>query len=531
MVGSSDRGAARAIAGARQLHPGDFHFHGFGELRRDELRKLLRLGIRSGEPEVSVVDDAVFIPSTTATGNGQPKYAGGMVRPDGRPIDAASMQRKGGKRFGGIAEPISADPVQEIDEDVVYLGLLFNHYGRVLLESLARVWYLDRIDPAVKVVFNTANAAQAGLAPWLPEILSLFGIPPQRVLTLDVPTRLRRAIVPEPLFEQFYSAHQEMARPFRDAAERVAGDVAPSGQPLYLSRRRLSSRQRPVIGEAELEDLLRQNGFRILYPETMSIVDQVRAINGHADIVSPLGSAAHTILFARQRPRVHVLASRDDIPANYFLCSALADAPTTFVNCLGGGSRVTANDERINRRAESFENEDKRRPVDLDAGPQSMPQLLDVPVAVDYLAERGLLRRPIAHRDEASDTALREQFDEAWLYARVRKASTKSTLPEAVAAEATDRAQTSWPLSLMLARYYARAKDAARTDLMANQFAALAEAEANAERLAYYRGDVGGLIGRIARMCRPATVDRLNAVVAARFPVGSGDANGPEPLD
>jgi hypothetical protein len=413
--------------------------------------------------------------------------------------------------------------VQELDEEVVYLGLLFNHYGRVLLESLARVWYLDRVDPSVKVVFNEANAAQGGLAPWVPEILALFGIPPERILALDAPTRLRRAIVPEPLFEQFYSGHVDMVRPFRDVAARLAGDSAPSDQPLYLSRRRLSSRQRPVIGEAELEEVLRTNGFRIAYPETMSIANQVRMINAHADIVSPLGSAAHSILFARHQPRLHMLAGRDDIPANYFLCSALAGAPTTFVNCLGAGGRATATDERVRRRVDSFENENKVRPVDLDAGPQSMPQLLDLAAVTDYLAQRGLLPSQPAAPVRSSNRALQERFDDAWLYARVRKASTKSTLPDEIETEAVARAAASWPLSLMLARYYARAKDAAAADAMANQFVTLAEAEPDSERLAYYSGDVHGLAGRIARNCRPSTVDRLNRVLASRFPTAPSE--------
>lgn len=523
MVGSSDRGATRAIAGSRSLQSSDFSFYGFGNLRRDEVRKLLRLGIRTGEPAVSVVDGAVFIPGGSAAGNGQPKYAGGIVAPDGKAIDTAQMHRKGGKRFGGFADPVAVNPQQEIDEDVVYLGLLFNHYGRVLLESLARVWYLDRVDPSLKVVFNSANAAQSGYAPWLPAVLSLFGIPPDRILHVNAPTRLRRAIVPEPLFEQFYSAHVDMVRPFREVAARVAGNVTPSAQPLYLSRRRLTSRQRPVIGEAELEEVLRANGFRIAYPETMTIEDQVRLINSHADIVSSLGSAAHSILFALQRPRVHLLASRDDIPANYFLCSALADAPTTFVNCLGSGGRITANDERLNRRANSFENENKVRPTDLDAGPQSMPQLLDVARAVDYLEERSLVKHRAKNSAALPGPTLQNRFDEAWLYARVRKASTKSTLPEAIEAEAAALAATSWPLSLILARYYARARDTARVDEMANQFAALAAAETDPSRLAYYRGDAQGLASRIARICRPETVERFNQLLADRFHSGSGE--------
>jgi hypothetical protein len=420
MSGSADRGSIHATAGSRALQPGEFSFHGFDELRRDELRKILRLGIRSDQPAVSVVDDALFVPNGHQSIAAQSKFAGGIVKPDGQPVETAQMHRKGGKRFGGPIESVTATAERVLDEDIIYLGPLFNHYGRVLLESLARVWYLSEGAASEKVVFINVNSAQAGYATWVPKLLSLFGIPSQRILALKVPTRLRRATVPEPLFEQFYSAHVGMLRPFQEVAARVASDVTPSEQPLYLSRRRLTSRQRPVVGEAELEDLLRKQGFAIAYPETMPIEDQLRLINSHTDIFSSLGSAAHNILFALGKPRLHLLASRDDIPANYFLCSALADAPTTFVNCLGSGGRLTPNDERLNRRAESYENPDKKRPVDPEPGPQSMPQLIEMDRVVSYLHQKGFLKHQFPAAKPRADlgASLQRRFDEAWFYAR-----------------------------------------------------------------------------------------------------------------
>ncbi len=528
MVGSSDRGAIRALAGSRPLEPGDFSFYGFGDLRRDEVRKILRLGIRGDEPTASMIDDIVFVPNGYEPGPGQPKFAGGIVKADGQPIESAQTHRKGGKRFGGLAEPIPVKPVKDLDEEVIYLGLLFNHYGKVLLESLARIWYLNGVDPSVKVIFNNANSAQADHAPWVPRLLTMFGVPPDRILSLKVPTRLRRAIVPEPLFEQLYSAHREMVRPFRDVASRVAGDVTPSPQPLYLSRRRLTSRQRPVIGEAELEDVLRDNGFLIAYPETMTIEEQVRLINGHQDIFSCLGSAAHSILFALGQPRLHLLASRDAIPANYFLCSALADVPTTIVNCLGSGGYASATEERLNRRAEALANGKTERPSDGDAGTQSTPQLLDMPRAVDYLAERGFLKD--RSRTAVDTRSLQQRFDEAWVYARLRKGAAKSgTLPPDVEAHAMELAARSWPVSLMLARHYARSRDAARTEAMANQFATLVEAETDASRLAYYSADIQGLVARITRMCSREMTRRLGEILADRFPAKSDDGDEDTP--
>ena len=523
MVGSADRGANRALVGSRPLGPSDFSFHGFGELRRDELRKIMRLGIRSDPPAVSVVEVAIFIPNGHRSTTDQPKFAAGIISPDGQPIETAQMQRKGGKRIGGLVEAVTATPECELDEDVIYLGMLFNHFGRVLLESLARVWYLREADPSVKVVFNNANSAQAGYASWVPKLLSMFGIPSERILRLEVPTGLRRAIVPEPLFEQFYSAHEDMARPFREVAERVAAGVAMSEQPLYLSRSRLTSRQRPIVGETELEDLLREQGFAIAYPETMTIEDQVRLINSHSDIFSSLGSAAHNILFALGKPRLHLLANRDDIPANYYLCSALANAPTTFVNCLGSGGRVSPDDERLNRRAASFRNPEKKRPGDPKAGPQSMPQLLELDRLVDYLDQIGFLQshpRGASAVGQRSGVDLRRRYDEAWFYARLRKASSNpGSLPAELVSEASELAAESWPVSLMLALYHARARDGARTNEMATQFLALVDAESDEDRLAYYRGDVRGMATRIARMCDRQTAKRLVLVIDDRFPM------------
>ena len=58
-------------------------------------------------------------------------------------------------------------------------------------------------------------------------------------------------------------------------------------------------------------------------------------------------------------------------------------------------------------------------------------------------------------------------------------------------------------MSFMLARYYARARNTESTNAMANQFAALVDAESDDDRLAYYRGDVRGMASRVTRACDP----------------------------
>lgn len=512
------REAIRNEARSQSLDPRDFSFHGFGKLTRDEVRRITRLRIRTGEPALETVEEAIYVPEHPSANDERTRLTGGIVHPDGRAISSALRRRKGGKQLSELAVLDSPAPHQSLEEEVVYLGPLFNHYGRVLLESLARVWYLKHADPHVRVIFTNANSAQGGSAPWLPTLLREFGISPERIWSSTAPVWLQRAVVPEPLFEQFDSAHAMMAAPFHELGERIAGNVTTSDQPLYLSRRSLSSRQRPVIGEVQLEEVLRQSGFRIVFPELLALTEQIRAINEHRHIFSPVGSAAHTILFAIRRPSLHLFARRDDIPANYFLCSALVEAPTTLVNCIQSAGTGNGNSSSDNVHDEARAGA-RTRSIAPYAGLQARPQLLDFEAAIGYLREGGFVRAQTRTPGRDVHEQLGDQFDESWAYARVRRATGKSSrLPTDTERAVLQRAARSWPVSLMLARYYVRAEIVDCGEAMARQFVSLFEQEMNLDRLAYYRADTEALVPRVARSCAPDLAAMLKHAVASRWP-------------
>src|SRR4029079_19518795 len=105
--------------------------------------------------------------------------------------------------------------------------------------------------------------------------------------------------------------------------------------PVCVSRRLETPGARRVLGEAELEAILRVNGIAIAYPETMTLADQVRLLNRHADIVATRGSAAHAAaLFSLDRPRLHVLTGPGLSDRDYYLSMAHSGVQATFVNCV-----------------------------------------------------------------------------------------------------------------------------------------------------------------------------------------------------
>jgi hypothetical protein len=173
--------------------------------------------------------------------------------------------------------------------------------------------------------------------------------------------------------------------------------------------------------------------------------------------------------------------------------SIVTESVTSFINCLTMGER------------QRFERAHKQT-----------PHLLNAPTLMEYLDQRGFLTRPKPVWPSGYRAELQARYDEVWLYGSIRALKQGATLPEDVEREALGLASSSWPVSLALARYYAR-QDRHRAESLARQFAHLAVAETDMDRLARHRAEVADMASILVRRCSPETAARLRDVAAERF--------------
>ncbi len=340
------------------LDPDEFGFHGFTDL--SEVRKRISgVGIRRSPLDVTIIDHAVFVPVTRTRKTANPgpfAFEGGVVADDGRIRDEVHLRRRGREAIGGLPPDADITPLRDLDEDILYLGWFHPRYGHFLLETLARAWFLLQADPGLRVVFHIMRDFQYDGS--VAQILSAFGVGPERIVDLRVPTRVRRLIVPEAAYELGHAAHADAARPFQATARiMLDGPTSPTQQPVYLSRSKLPKKLRAIAGENELEDIFRARGIHIAYPEMLPFAEQVRLVNRHAHVITNDGSAAYNLLFALGRCSVHYLTDGAQVP-DYFLVPRLVGSFATFVDCL--------------------------RPTALGPGRRT-DLVLDLPVVIDYL--------------------------------------------------------------------------------------------------------------------------------------------------
>jgi hypothetical protein len=150
-----------------------------------------------------------------------------------------------------------------------------------------------------------------------------------------------------------------MKRTFEEIADRILyDDHKMTDQPLYLSRSGLGPKaKRILLGEERFESYLRQQGFRIVRPETLPIPEQIGLFNSHRWIISLQGSACHARLFSRQPTNILVLSS--ELNPNYVLCDLVTEGTAHYANVLSQYDYLASGDiERPVLGQPLFMNED-----------------------------------------------------------------------------------------------------------------------------------------------------------------------------
>lgn len=220
-----------------------------------------------------------------------------------------TFQGQGKNRYGLGYIPES---VKYIDEDVIFFGGYWKQWGHFILEQISRLWYAVKIENQGDGLIENMKFAYFSNADeiieWnnddFSELLSILGIKQSNFIRITEPTKFRSVIVPEQsmIFGKGFS--HEYAAIIKKLYDNVENQLSGQGyncpSKIYFSRTKFKVAHYRELGEIRLQEIFEQNGFEVLYPETMGLKKKIYYIN-HAEIIASLaGSAAHQSIF-----RVH----------------------------------------------------------------------------------------------------------------------------------------------------------------------------------------------------------------------------------
>ncbi len=208
-------------------------------------------------------------------------------------------------------------------------GLIFGgrvnlHYGHFLLETLPRLWSIARSGlRGRKILYQSGFALSDWYnRPFVRPCFEALGIGENDIVQCSGPEIVRDVLIPLPCVQQNAWIHQQAARDLfnKIGTEFLRNDSYEiNDTPVYLSKTRYKHKGTGIINEIEIEAHLSKLGVDIIYPEELSIIDQVRIFKYRKFIIGALGSAFHTAAFAQPAGRQIILAHNYHVNSNYKL--------------------------------------------------------------------------------------------------------------------------------------------------------------------------------------------------------------------
>ena len=258
----------------------------------------------------------------------------GAYGSDRRSIRALSLQKR-----AGFSPP---PPYRKAEEfwpgEYVYGGIVWRHFGHFLLEGMSRIAGV-RAKPDIPIVWHYIGD-RAQMSGWQHEIVNMIGLAGREHRIVDHPVMIERLWFSDQGYvigKYFDTIHANTMA--------VHQFLLPTpGRRIWLSRSALHESQKRILGESEVEDLLKLEGWIILHPEQLTVTEQLAALQD-AEIISGFeGSAFHILMLARDvRARIVIAAGARSLGYDYSIIGAVKksdqyvlEIPATPVDRPGG---------------------------------------------------------------------------------------------------------------------------------------------------------------------------------------------------
>ncbi len=285
--------------------------------------------VRPGSPAVEVLHDVLVAAGGRHLDNQRELVVGGVHRRDGSVVTSTLLHRAGEVVMVARApEEIVAQPAERRLAEAAYGGILIHHFGHFTLESTARLWWILESGYRGPILFQSTTSDPLRRS-YVAEFFRLLGLA-DRIVIAEPTLRVDTLHVPAPAIEIRGFVHESFALPFRAIGERALAEAPDAGSTgrLYLSRTQLSNGL--AIGETAIEARLREDGYRIVHPETMPLGEQIALLDRADRIVGLVGSAFHNLLYCRAKT-VCYLGRTDTINENFPMIDQLLGTDALYI--------------------------------------------------------------------------------------------------------------------------------------------------------------------------------------------------------
>ena len=205
------------------------------------------------------------------------------------------------------------EEVEIIEDSIIYIPIIPKHWGHFLIDTVSRLWvFLDQNYPTdnMRVFYNSWGFENNEISGNYKRFLELMGIY-ERMEPVDHCIRAKEIWIPSYSMSFSKTYHPCYKTIFDYVTQRAMKTDSIKNlkkyKNIYFSRTQLATSKMKEIGEMDLENIFKANGFKILYPEKMSLEEQIFYFQTSDIVCAMSGTIMHNIGFADESTKLFIL--------------------------------------------------------------------------------------------------------------------------------------------------------------------------------------------------------------------------------
>ena len=277
----------------------------------DWQKELLRKRFSDKDLEVKVVERGIILPTRGVEGE-KNFYEGGVCDNDFNFVAGYFRKETGGGtiKFNCLESSYTVDRKElvQLDEDVIFGGLLAEHFGHFTMECLCRLWYVIKNPELRSKILFVTTLKNGKHRPYTDPFFELMGLEKERIIYVNKPMQCRSVTVPEQAQYGSKKITKEFLYPYRAIKSRVTpGDKF---KKIYLTRMGFEFKKHNNVhcfNEKYFEDFFAKRGFEVISPEKLPITEQFSLIAGADEIAATIGTLTHWAMFCKPNTKFIML--------------------------------------------------------------------------------------------------------------------------------------------------------------------------------------------------------------------------------
>ena len=178
-----------------------------------------------------------------------------------------------------------------IDKEVIFLGLYMGHFGHCITDGLNRLWFLLKNNSINNYCYISQVDKNDNY-----NLFKLFGIKSENIIRITKNTQFKKIIIPHASVRLYDKYSDE----YKKTINKICNNIKPSkDKKIYISRTRDVIASTQTIGEENIENIFKKNGFKILYPAFEKLETVISYMKGAEIVAGVVGTNMHNILFAK----------------------------------------------------------------------------------------------------------------------------------------------------------------------------------------------------------------------------------------